>query len=205
MNEILNLSLEFDEKIGYFVSSRTIANGLGKEHKHVLESIDNIRENSRAEISALLIESKYKAKNGKMNREYKLTKDGFTLYMFHVQGFTEFKMAYINRFNEMESFIKQSYANLEQIKINKKFDWLIKRIRDRTDRAEHIENMISYLFELLEAEYKKIVDDVSYKSVFAVERFKDFKAPEQYDASKEALPSLTLEKDSDGSLEIKVK
>lgn len=205
MNEILNLSLEFDEKIGYFVSSRIIAKGLSKEHKHVLESIDNIRKNSRAEISTLLIESEYKAKNGKTNREYKLTKDGFTLYMFHVQGFTEFKMAYINRFNEMESFIKQSHSNLEQIKVNKKFDWLIKRVRDRTDRAEHIENMISYLFELLEAEYKKIVDDVSYKSIFVTERFKDFKTPEQYDASKEKLPSLSLKKNDDGSIEIKVK
>ncbi|WP_130890253.1 Rha family transcriptional regulator [Fusobacterium ulcerans] len=205
MNEILNLNLEFDEKIGYYVSSRTLADGLGKRHKNVLESIDNIKENSRAEISALLIEGKYKAKNGKMNREYKLTKDGFTLYMFHVQGFTEFKMAYINRFNEMENFIKQSHDNLEQIKVNKKFDWLIKRVRDRTDRAEHIENMISYLFELLETEYKKIVDDISYKTVFVVERFKDFKDPEQYDATKEELPSLVLEKNNDGSIEIKVK
>ena len=88
MNEILNLNLEFDEKIGYYVSSRTLADGLGKRHKNVLESIDNIKENSRAEISALLIEGKYKAKNGKMNREYKLTKDGFTLYMFHVQRYS---------------------------------------------------------------------------------------------------------------------
>lgn len=199
MDEILNLNLEFDEKIGYYVSSRIIAKGLGKEHKHVLESLDNIRENNRAEISTLLIESEYKAKNGKMNREYKLTKDGFTLYMFHVQGFTEFKMAYINRFNEMESFIKEAHTKLKEITIDKKFDWMIKRMRDRIDKAEYIENQIAYLFDLLKEEYTKIMLDSECKTKSAATFFHDFKTPEKYDASKEPLPiivELEIEKEN---------
>lgn len=199
MDEILNLNLEFDEKIGYYVSSRIIAKGLGKEHKHVLESLDNIRENNRAEISTLLIESEYKAKNGKMNREYKLTKDGFTLYMFHVQGFTEFKMAYINRFNEMESFIKEAHTKLKEITIDKKFDWMIKRMRDRIDKAEYIENQIAYLFDLLKEEYTKIMLDSECKTKSAATFFHDFKTPEKYDASKETLPvivELEIEKEN---------
>lgn len=199
MDEILNLNLEFDEKIGYYVSSRIIAKGLGKEHKHVLESLDSIRENNRAEISTLLIESEYKAKNGKMNREYKLTKDGFTLYMFHVQGFTEFKMAYINRFNEMESFIKEAHTKLKEITIDKKFDWMIKRMRDRIDKAEYIENQIAYLFDLLKEEYTKIMLDSECKTKSAATFFHDFKTPEKYDASKEPLPvivELEIEKEN---------
>ena len=199
MDEILNLNLEFDEKIGYYVSSRIIAKGLGKEHKHVLESLDNIRENNRAEISTLLIESEYKAKNGKMNREYKLTKDGFTLYMFHVQGFTEFKMAYINRFNEMESFIREAHTKLKEITVDGKFDWMIKRMRDRIDKAEYIENQIAYLFDLLKEEYTKIMLDSECKTKSAATFFHDFKTPEKYDASKEPLPvivELEIEKEN---------
>lgn len=190
MDEILNLNLEFDEKIGYFVSSRTLAVGLGKEHKHVLESLDNIRKNNRAEISTLLIQSEYKAKNGKMNREYKLTKDGFTLYMFHIQGFTEFKMAYINRFNEMESFIKEAHTKLKEIKIDKKPDWLINRVRTRLDQAEYLENQIAYLFEKLNEIYSKAEIELETKTKQVTSNFWDFKTPSDYDPAKEKLPVL---------------
>lgn len=197
MDEVLNL--EFDERIGYFVSSRTIAEGLKRNHKDVLESLDNILNNSRADISALFIKGSYKASNGKMNREYKLTKDGFTLYMFHVQGFTEFKMAYINRFNEMENFIKEAHTKLKEITIDGKFDWMIKRMRDRIDKAEYIENQIAYLFDLLKEEYTKIMLDSECKTKSAATFFHDFKTPEKYDASKEPLPvivELEIEKEN---------
>lgn len=190
MNELLKIELEFDEKLGYYVTSRTIADGLGKRHDSVLRDIDNIMKNSSPQICGLLKESSYKASNGKMNREYKLTKDGFTLYMFHVQGFTEFKMAYINRFNEMESFIKETHTKLKEIKIDKKFDWAIKRMRDRIDKAEYIENQIAYLFDLLKEEYTKIMLDSECKTKSAATFFHDFKTPEKYDASKEPLPIL---------------
>lgn len=199
MDEVLNLNLEFDERIGYFVSSRTIAEGLKRNHKDVLESLDNILNNSRADISALFIKGSYKASNGKTNREYKLTKDGFTLYMFHVQGFTEFKMAYINRFNEMESFIKESHAKLKEIKIDKKFDWMTKRGRDRFDRTEYIEDMIAYLFERLKKEYEKLEEDVKFKKDSITRLFYDFKTPEKYDVTKEPLPvivELEIEKEN---------
>lgn len=190
MDEVLNLNLEFDERIGYFVSSRTIAEGLKRNHKDVLESLDNILNNSRADISALFIKGSYKASNGKMNREYKLTKDGFTLYMFHVQGFTEFKMAYINRFNEMESFIKEAHTKLKEIKIDKKFDWMDKRVRDRLDRTGYIEDMIAYLYEILDKEYEKIEEDIKFKKDSVSKFFLDFKTSEKYDASKEKLPII---------------
>lgn len=190
MKELLKIELEFDEKLGYYVTSRTIADGLGKRHDSVLRDIDNIMKNSSPQICGLLKESSYKASNGKMNREYKLTKDGFTLYMFHIQGFTELKMAYINRFNEMESFIKETHTKLKEITVDKKFDWLIKRVRDRTDRTEHIENMISYLFEVLEKEYKKISEDINFKIDFVSKHFLDFKTDEKYNVSKEKLPVL---------------
>ena len=103
----MNYLTEIENKDGInVVSSRVIANQLGKQHKHVLESIDNIIQNSTADISALFLGGQYVASNGKRNKEYLLTKDGFTLYMFNIQGFNDFKMAYINEFNRMENELK---------------------------------------------------------------------------------------------------
>ena len=83
------------------VSSRVIANELGKCHSDVLESLDNILENG--DFRSLCIPSTYKVDGQQREyKEYLLTKDGFTLYMFNIQGYYDFKMAYINRFNEME-------------------------------------------------------------------------------------------------------
>lgn len=184
MNEIL----EYDEKIGYYITSRTIAEGIGKEHSKVIRTIEKIL--TKPNVAPLFILSEYLDKKGEERKEYKLTKDGFTLYMFHIQGFTELKMAYINRFNEMESFIKETHTKLKEITVDKKFDWLIKRVRDRTDRTEHIENMISYLFEVLEKEYKKISEDINFKIDFVSKHFLDFKTDEKYNVSKEKLPVL---------------
>lgn len=92
------------------VSSRVVAQDFAKQHKHVLEAIYNLTaELSTAEKSALFVESQYKASNGKMNREYLLTRDGFSLL---VMGFTgrealQWKLKYIEAFNKMEEFIKQ--------------------------------------------------------------------------------------------------
>lgn len=91
------------------VSSRVIAEQLGKQHKHVLESIENIIKNSSADISALFIKSEYTAINGKKNPEYLLTQDGFTLYMFNIQGYNEYKLAYINEFNRMKQQLQNQY------------------------------------------------------------------------------------------------
>lgn len=185
MNEF---NLEFDEKIGYYVSSRTIADGLGKRHAHVLDTLDEILTNRN--VGSLIVLSKYKDKKGELRKEYKLTKDGFTLYMFHIQGFTEFKMAYINRFNEMENFIKETHKKIKGIKINKKPDWLINRVRTRLDQAEYLENQIAYLFEKLNEIYSKAEIELETKTKQVTSNFWDFKTPSDYDPAKEKLPVL---------------
>lgn len=90
-----------------YVSSRDVAEGLGKQHKHVLETIDKILESDGQNLDREIIASTYTNSRGKEYREYLLTKDGFTLYMFNVQGYNEFKMAYINKFNEMEKALQE--------------------------------------------------------------------------------------------------
>jgi Rha family phage regulatory protein len=90
------------------VSSRKVAEVFGKRHDHVLRAIENLEcseEFTRLNFGV----SYYKDSSGKRNKEYYMTRDGFT---FLVMGFTgkkaaQFKEAYIRRFNEMEQQLRQ--------------------------------------------------------------------------------------------------
>lgn len=110
----MNVLIEQNSQYGLVVSSRIIAKELGKRHDAVLRDLENILKNNTPQICGLFIKSEYKASNGKMNKEYLLTKDGFTLYMFNIQGYQEFKMTYIQKFNEMEKALKE----MENKKLN---------------------------------------------------------------------------------------
>ncbi|MFQ3853676.1 phage antirepressor KilAC domain-containing protein [Staphylococcus parequorum] len=106
MQEIQTIKIESNTELGLVVSSRTVAEELGKRHGHVIESLEDIISENR-NVGSLIIPSTYKVKRQKRNyKEYLLTKDGFTLYMFNIQGHNNFKMAYINMFNEMEQQIQ---------------------------------------------------------------------------------------------------
>lgn len=96
-------------------SSLQIAEAFEKNHKDVLEAIRD--KMSTAENSALLemfYEDTYVAGNGKRNKMYYMNRDGFT---FLAMGFTgkkadEFKLKYIEAFNQMEAQIKIDTKNL---------------------------------------------------------------------------------------------
>ncbi|MFM1525283.1 MULTISPECIES: Rha family transcriptional regulator [Helcococcus] len=95
-----------DKKYGLTTTSRIVAQGLGKRHSHVIRDLENILENPN--VGSLIIPTFYRVNNQKRQyKEYLLTKDGFTLYMFNIQGYNDFKMAYINEFNRMEKILKQ--------------------------------------------------------------------------------------------------
>ncbi len=117
MNNIVKI--EKSNRYGLVTTSRIIADGLGKRHTEVLRSIDNISEN--ADLRSLIIPTTYKVKGQKREyKEYLLTKDGFTLYMFNIQGYNDFKMAYINEFNRMERILNGEQLELEDYKLEKK-------------------------------------------------------------------------------------
>ena len=100
----MEITIQENCKYGLVVSSRVIAKELGKEHSKVLRTLDEILE--KPNMASLIIPSFYRTQGQKREyKEYLLTKDGFILYMFNIQGYQDFKFAYINRFNEMEKLI----------------------------------------------------------------------------------------------------
>lgn len=113
MKELLNVQIENNQDYGLVVSSRVVAQGLNKRHSDVLESLDKIL--TSGDFRSLCISTTYVDKKGEERREYLLTKKGFTLYMFNIQGYNDFKLAYINKFEEMEKELNvrrvpQNYA-----------------------------------------------------------------------------------------------
>lgn len=95
------------------VSSRDIAEGLGKRHTDVMNQIKKIYNEQNENVRYAIIPSKYNDRGRELD-EYLLTKDGFTLYMFNIQGYNNFKMAYINKFNEMEQALRNPFKNMSK-------------------------------------------------------------------------------------------
>ena len=101
----MEVLIEQSSKYGLVVSSRIIAEQLEKRHDHIIRDLEKILETPN--VGSLIIPSTYKVDGqNRSYKEYLLTKDGFTLYMFNIQGFQEFKMEYIKKFNEMEKALK---------------------------------------------------------------------------------------------------
>ena len=100
------IKIENNKNHGLVVSSRVVAEQLGRRHDHVMRDLENIL--TTPDLGALIIQSEYKAGNGQMRKEFLLTKDGFILYMFNIQGNNDFKLAYINKFNEMERTLQET-------------------------------------------------------------------------------------------------
>lgn len=98
------IKIENNSELGPVVSSRTVAEELDRRHSHVIRDLEKILLDPN--VGSVIFESKYKDVTGRTLKEYLLTKDGFILYMFNIQGHNDFKMAYINRFNEMEKTLQ---------------------------------------------------------------------------------------------------
>lgn len=90
------------------VSSKQVAENFEKQHKHVLDAIENIKAENSA-VTPMFCETLYKAGTGKNYKMYLMNRDGFSLL---AMGFTgskalEWKLKYIQAFNEMEKTIKE--------------------------------------------------------------------------------------------------
>ena len=161
----MNYEVEIESKNGInVVSSRVVAKQLGKRHTDVLRDIDIILEKSdltfqknleNADLRSLIMPSLYQVKGQKRNyKEYLLTKDGFTLYMFNIQGYNDYKMAYINEFNKMEQALKKNmtqeklpFSSTVMIPIDKIEYW--NKIKELSNEADDVRSEIYHKLNLL--------------------------------------------------------
>lgn len=101
MNKLINVNIR-NENGKLLVSSRDIAKGLEKEHKHVLSKIREVLDGSEF-CPVMYIDEK-----GEIRPEYMLDKNAFILLIMNYTGYNDFKRAYIKRFDEMEKTLKNS-------------------------------------------------------------------------------------------------
>lgn len=92
-------------------TSLQVAEAFDKQHKDVLEAIDTkiqSVENS-AHYQNMFAEGDYKDSRGRNQRLYYMNRDGFTFIAFGFNGrkADDFKLKYIEAFNQMEDHIKQ--------------------------------------------------------------------------------------------------
>ena len=146
MSEFINVQ-QVDGQL--LVSSREIATNFEKQHKHVIEKIENTRAENSA-IQEMFIESTYIASNGKTNKEFLITRDGFSLL---VMGFTgskamNWKLRYIEAFNKMEQQLKNPFSNM-----SKELQAILlvdKKQQELDNRITTIEDKMTVNYELAE-------------------------------------------------------
>ena len=98
------------------ISSREVAEMMGKEHKHILEKIDKLNEDLLGLTfgpAKYWVKSSYKDSTGRTLREYQVTELGCELIAHKTIGKdgTAFTVKYMDRFHKMKDYItKEQYT-----------------------------------------------------------------------------------------------
>lgn len=109
-------------------NSRDVAEHFEKQHKDVLESIRNLTAENSA-TKSMFVETSFESR-GKFYPQYELTRDGFSLL---VMGFTgskalEWKLKYIEAFNEMERELKRLFEERKRTEIERAKGIIIRHV-----------------------------------------------------------------------------
>lgn len=94
------------------VDSKSVAENFGKSHRHVNRDIENLIQKDVSKIGHMFYETETPDSYGRRQKSYYMNRDGFSLL---VMGFTgkeaiEWKLKYIEAFNEMEKKLKNPLA-----------------------------------------------------------------------------------------------
>ena len=153
--------------------SRIVAETFGKDHRHVLRDIDNIKKDV-SNFGQMFFETEAPDSYGRLQRVYQMTRDGFSLL---AMGFTgsdamEWKLKYLEAFNKLEAFwnspeqimarahriAEQTIASLEQ-KLQQK-DFQIEQNKPKVLFADAVETSKT---SILVGELAKIICQNGYQ------------------------------------------
>lgn len=127
-------------------TSLQVANSFEKKHKHVLETIKNLMAENSA-VKNMFKETTYLSDRGREYQMYQMDKDGFTLLVMGYTGqkATEFKLRYIQAFNEMEQTLKNQSA-LRLPENNAEMVQVIQNVNKETNRRiDEVETTVDEL------------------------------------------------------------
>lgn len=131
-------------------TSLQVAEGFEKQHKNVIQAIEEkiqSAENS-AHYKTMFAEGVYKDSRNRDQKIYYMNRDGFT---FIAMGFTgskadEFKLKYIQAFNNMENHIKENQLKIPQSPME-----ILKLVfdvqRETSEMVEGVDNRVTELEE----------------------------------------------------------
>lgn len=129
-------------------SSRNVARDFGKEHRNVIRNIERLLKNEQTH--QMFYESYYTHEQNKQTyREFLMNRDGFTLLVMGFTGkqATDFKIKYINAFNEMEQKLLNQKKPKTQLEIlQESINQLVeqeRRINEIEQKQENIAKIIS--------------------------------------------------------------
>lgn len=148
MKELMDLGL-FTKKDKVLVSSRIVAENFEKEHKEIIYTIEGrvskgkIRNKGlykelmeiggELHLSNYMVKSKYTDSQNRVQTEYLLTRDGFSLVTMSLKGKKAliWKLKYIDAFNKMEAFIREKLSS----------EWLQTRKNGKLIRRNETDNL----------------------------------------------------------------
>lgn len=129
-------------------TSLQVAEVFGKNHRDVLSAIDDLKEGAAENFADLFNDSSYiHPQNKQTYRQVIMNRDGFTLL---AMGFTgkkalQFKLRYIQAFNEMEEALKNQPA-LRLPKNNTEMLQVVQNVNEETNkRIDEVETTVDEL------------------------------------------------------------
>jgi len=144
-----------------FANSRDVAEYFGKQHFHVMRDIDALVAMGDGWGSSNFGGTTYIHEQNKQEyRSYEMTKDGFTILAMGFNGprALEFKKAYIQRFNEMEEFIKYNMADVQQFALPQTYSDALRALADKHERVQLLENEVSEVTQIKNQLHEQVVE-----------------------------------------------
>lgn len=166
-------------------TSVMIAKKFGRDHKNVLQMIDNkinSKDKTTAEFSAEHIkETKYLFEDGRELRQYELDKQGFSFIALSMTGTKAdiFKIQYINAFTKMEEAIANMYKArviedvLPQDNSSRQFVYVLKNPLNETVKigvAQDVKKRIAQLQTGAGVELELVYQSMICSNAFSIER-----------------------------------
>ena len=139
-------------------TSLQVADGFEKRHSDVIRAIEDKLSSTQncVQYQSMFANGSYKDASGKQNKMYYMNRDGFT---FIAMGFTgnkadNFKLLYIDAFNEMENHIKQE-MNMENLSPElQMFGLMHKALANQELATKRLESKVDGISDLITLETK---------------------------------------------------